>query len=146
MSTTIRFVIPGTPVAKARPRAFRAGNGVRMHTPERTVRYENLVAIEASHAMGADKPLLGPVAAFFDVALPVPQSWSKKKRAAALAGDVRPTSKPDVSNIAKSVEDGMNKIVYQDDSQITELVIRKRYAEKPALTVRITTLEGGADE
>jgi Holliday junction resolvase RusA-like endonuclease len=144
--TTVRFVIPGPPVAKGRPRAFRIGNGVRMHTPERTQRYENLVAIEADHAMAGEKPLLGPVAAFFDVALPVPASWSKKKRAAALAGDVRPTSKPDLSNLAKSVEDGMNKIVYRDDSQITELTIRKRYSEKPGLLVRITTLDEGSDD
>lgn len=140
--TTVRFVIPGPPVAKARPRAFRAGTGVRMHTPEKTQRYENLVAIEADHAMAGAKPLDGPVAAFFDVGLPVPASWSKKKRTAALSGEIRPTSKPDVSNIAKSVEDGMNKIVYHDDSQITELVIRKRYAEKPGLSVRVSTLEG----
>jgi Holliday junction resolvase RusA-like endonuclease len=40
----------------------------------------------------------------------------------------------------------MNKIVYRDDSQITELTIRKRYSEKPALSVRITTLDGGGDD
>ena len=47
----IAFEIPGPPVGKGRPRAFRAGAGVRMFTPEKTASYESLVKLAARQAM-----------------------------------------------------------------------------------------------
>ena len=69
-----------------------------------------------------------------------PASWSKKKRAAALAGELYPTTKPDIDNIAKSVGDGANGVVWVDDKQIVDLRVRRRYAETPCLAVYVTVL------
>jgi Holliday junction resolvase RusA-like endonuclease len=72
----------------------------------------------------------------FVAVFPVPDSWSAKKRAAALAGDIRPTKKPDLSNIQKALEDGMNAVVFKDDSQITESGGSKKiYGELPCVKV-----------
>lgn len=38
-----------------------------------------------------------------------------------------PSVKPDVGKLARSCEDSMTGIVYEDDAQITDLVIAKRY-------------------
>jgi Holliday junction resolvase RusA-like endonuclease len=38
------------------------------------------------------------------VELPVPTSWSNKRRLAALAGAIAPTSKPDIDNYVKTAE------------------------------------------
>lgn len=131
----IVFVVPGEPVGKGRPRAFRMGNGIRMHTPEKTTRYESLVALAARDAMAGRAPLEGPVA--FDLTLVTvpPASWSKKKRAAALAGEIRPTTKPDWDNVGKAICDALNGIAFLDDKQVTDACVRKRYGETPGARV-----------
>jgi Holliday junction resolvase RusA-like endonuclease len=68
----------------------------------------------------------------------VPASWSKRKRAAALEGEIKPTSRPDIDNFAKAATDGMNGIVYVDDAQIVRLDAQKHYAETPGLLVYVT--------
>ena len=82
-------------------------------------------------------PLEGPLSASMVVQLPVPASWSRKKRADALAGIIRPTSKPDADNYAKAALDAFNQIVFVDDSQVVDLSVRKIYAETPRLVVTV---------
>ena len=53
--------------------------------------------------------------------------------------------KPDVDNIAKAVLDALNGIAYDDDKQITSLVIDKKYGE-PRIDVSMGELnEQGTD-
>lgn len=63
-------------------------------------------------------------------------SWSQKKKDEAIGGYVRPTTKPDWENIAKTL-DGVNGVVWQDDSQIVEGVVRKFYGDNPGLHVEV---------
>jgi Holliday junction resolvase RusA-like endonuclease len=44
-----------------------------------------------------------------------------------LEGIERPCKKPDCDNILKAYFDAMNKIVYDDDSQIVEIYSKKVY-------------------
>jgi len=69
-----------------------------------------------------------------EAVLPIPASWSKSKRTAALLGGIRPKGKPDLSNIVKAIEDGCNGVIYMDDSQICSMTALKRYEsdDKPA--------------
>jgi Holliday junction resolvase RusA-like endonuclease len=69
-----------------------------------------------------------------EATMSIPLSWSKTKRQAALDGDVYP-SRPDVDNIAKTVLDGMNGVVYEDDAQVTHLKVNKKYAQEGSVTV-----------
>lgn len=48
-----------------------------------------------------------------------------------IKGEIRPTKKPDLDNVAKIICDGLNKIAYEDDSQIIDLTVTKYYAEIP---------------
>ena len=55
-------------------------------------------------------------------------------------GEILPCKKPDVSNIAKAVEDALNGLVYEDDAQICSLTVSKCYAlpgQEPCVYVRI---------
>lgn len=133
----IRFTVPGEPVGKGRPRAFRIGNSVRMHTPDKTARYENLVAMAAQQAMSGIALVDGAVEIELLLVTVPPASWSKKKRAAALAAEIRPTTKPDCDNVFKAIADACNGIVWVDDKQITDVVIRKRYGETPFANVLV---------
>ena len=131
MSDSVAFIIPGPPVGKGRPR-MAAG---RMYTPAKTANYEGLVAHEAAVAM-AGRPLLeGACSCSIQIVLPIPASWSKKKQAAALAGEIYPTVKPDVDNVIKAIFDGMNGVVWKDDVQACDGQQTKRYGATPMVRV-----------
>lgn len=152
----IRFTVPGAPVGKGRARAqplMRQGKPVMghggrpivvHHTPEKTVNFEGLVAHEGRAAMAGRSLLAGPVELLLRIDCAVPASWSKRKTAEALSGRVRPTKKPDSSNVLKAIEDGLNGVVWIDDVQVVEHVISKRYAAVPGVTVEIEELGGSA--
>ena len=61
----------------------------------------------------------------------------KKKHEAAYAGLIWPTTKPDVSNIVKGIEDALNGIWYKDDSQIVHEYSMKQYAREPGVIVKM---------
>jgi len=48
-----------------------------------------------------------------------------------------PTPKPDVLKLARSTEDAMTGIVWKDDSATVTLVLKKRYADKPGVSIYI---------
>lgn len=88
-------------------------------------------------------PLTCGVAFGVDVVLPIPKSWPKADKAAALAGIKLATSKPDLSNVVKAVEDGLNGVVWGDDSQIVRyLPSQKRYGLEPGVMVTVILLGG----
>lgn len=134
---SVTFTVPGVVRGKGRPRAARRGAFVRMYTDEKTVSYENLVKLAAVQAMASRTLLEGPLTAILRARFAPPASVSKVRQAAMLAGSIRPTTKPDLDNIAK-VLDGLNGIVFKDDAQIVSLMAVKIYAEAPGLDVEIT--------
>jgi len=99
-NNSVEFTVMGPPVPKARHRTYKG----KAYTPKKTLGYEKLVA---QHALRARtfahlRPFDGPVG------LKVVVSFADKRRR-------------DLSNVLKSLEDGMNKIIYDDDSQICEI-------------------------
>ena len=58
-----------------------------------------------------------------------------------LNNEIRPTVKPDVDNVVKSVLDALNKLIYKDDSQVTDLLVHKYYSEEEKLVLNITAFE-----
>lgn len=143
MSNVIKFTVPGAPVGKGRPKvSTRGGKFAKMYTPEKTANYETLVALAAQQAMVGRTLLAGPVEVQMAILLPIPASWSKKKQAAAIAGQVYPTKKPDADNVVKAIFDGINGVVWNDDVQACDIVVRKRYAETPGVQVLVKPIEG----
>lgn len=114
-------VVEGTIKGKARPRVF---NGHAM-TPKDTVSYENWVRFCYQQQDG--KHIDGPVKAVINVYHKVPKSYTKKRIKAIREGLEYPQKKPDADNIAKIILDSLNKIAYDDDSQVVELVVVKRW-------------------
>lgn len=137
MTAPVTIAIPGTPIGKGRPRHMRNGH---TYTPERTRNAEAYVRMLAAQEMAGRAPFPGPVALTLRAIMPVPASWSKKKQAAALAGEILPTRKPDLSNVLKLVEDGLNGIVIVDDVQIVDQSVQKRYGPQPLCVVTIEPL------
>lgn len=137
----VAFVVPGQPQGKGRPRIGKVGAHARMFTPPKTVAYQGLVALAAQQAMGRMTQMQGPVSVDLSLEFGVPASWSKGKRADALMDAIKPTVKPDADNVVKAVFDGLNGVLWRDDVQVTDLRVRKKYAEQPCVRVWV-----GAEE
>ncbi len=94
------ITIPGNPIPKGRPRAVKG----RIFTPQRTRDYEQLV---------------GQYAAL---------KWTREPTEARLFVSLRfyreNERRADFDNLTKSVLDGLQGVVYVDDSQIKEAHIR----------------------
>ena len=127
MTFMVTFMVEGTPVPKGRPRFARRGKFVSTYSPKTTVDYESKVSESAKLAMGASEPLETPVGAYIYITLPVPASYSKKRTQACLSGEERPTKKSDIDNYCKAIFDGMNGIVFVDDSLVVSLHATKVY-------------------
>ncbi len=127
MTFMVNFMVEGTPVPKGRPRFARRGKFVSTYSPKTTVDYETKVSEAARLAMGSSNPLQTPVGAYIYITLPIPASYSKKRIQACLSGEERPTKKSDIDNFCKAIFDGMNGIVFLDDSQVVSLHSTKVY-------------------
>ena len=127
--------VPGAPVAKGRPRMTKTGHA---YTPARTRNYEADLRVLARQRMQGKAPMVGPLSVEVTAYMPMPSSWPKWKKALVTeeGAFIRHTSKPDVDNLGKMI-DGLNGVVWVDDSQITELRILKRYALHPSMTITV---------
>lgn len=137
MTFMVTFMVEGTPVPKGRPRFARRGKFVSTYSPKTTVDYESKVSEAAKLAMAGSDPLETPVAAYIYITLPVPASYSKKRTTACLSGQERPTKKSDIDNYCKAVFDGMNGIVFLDDSLVVSLHATKVYGAVGMVEVMI---------
>lgn len=139
----IEFKIPGAPQGKARARTFYNSKMGRMNsiTPEKTVLYENLIkmsylTVEENKRMPFQELML-PLKVSITACFEPPKSVSKKNREKMLKGEILPTKKPDIDNIAKVVLDALNGIAYKDDTQVVSLEVRKIYSEEACVKVYI---------
>jgi len=141
MKITGTITIPGEPVAKGRPRVVRRGNHTRAITPPKTVAFESMVALVASEAWQGE-----PIAADVPVAVVIDAYFKRPKRlrrAKDPSGAIPHTKRPDGDNVAKAVLDGLDKAgIWHDDSQVTNLTIRKWYCAtvhrtEPRTVIRI---------
>ena len=133
----LTFEVPGDPHGKGRPKFARRGNFVQTYTDKKTTSYEDLVRFHANIAMVDLAPLESAVAVYIYIKLAVPKSYSKKRSEACLSGLERPTKKPDWDNVAKSICDAMNGIVYIDDTQIVDAHVTKVYAANAGVDVGV---------
>lgn len=132
----VKFMIPGEPKGKGRPRVERHGDRTVTRTPDDTIIYENLVRTEymrqcKGHRFPDDSQLDLRVIAYY----PIPSSKSKKQQRLMEDGTIRPTKKPDTDNVLKVIADSLNQVAYKDDAQVVDASVRKFYSRKPRTVV-----------
>lgn len=131
----IYFKVIGEPVGKGRPRFTRAGT---TYTPRKTAEYESLVRLEYERqCSGLPYPKGIPIKMEINAFFGIPRSTGVKSRERMRSGEIRPTKKPDVDNIAKIIADSLNGIAYHDDAQIVSCTVHKRYSSEPRVEVSI---------
>ena len=136
-----KAVVLGEPIAQGRPRFSRQGGLVKAYDPPRSRDYKQYIRLVARED-APEAPLTGAVLLSLKIYRAIPKSMPKKKREAALLGQLRPTTKPDVSNVLKGVEDALKGLWYADDSQIVGYgELGKWYAERPRIEVTMQEIE-----
>ena len=137
----IHISLPGPVRGKGRHRSriAKAKDGrqfISNYSDKPTVSYEGMLRSVAYVEMDCARLLDGPVMVKILAVFAVPASWSRRKRAEALDGTIRPTVKPDWDNIAK-LTDALNGIVWADDKQVVSATVRKVYGERPGLHIEV---------
>lgn len=126
MIDTIRFIVPGQPVPKARARVVRKP-GQRPHsfTPARTLWFERSVMAYAMSAIGAGR-------------LP---RWGAARVDVLILATFADNRRRDIDNVAKSVLDALNGVIWADDAQVDGLrIVRSLDRKNPQTEVVITRL------
>lgn len=142
--------LDGSPRGKGRPRFSNAGQFVRVYTDSGTRLYESRLKSAGIDAMAGKEPLDEAVSVSIHAFMEVPASWSAKKRAMALEGDIMPTSGIDLDNIVKIAADGLNyhpprfkgdklkrPIIWRNDANIVSMQAIKSYSAHPRLEIRV---------
>lgn len=137
----VEICVMGQPVAQGRPKFSRICGHVTAYDPEKSKNYKALVRSEAQRIYEMDKtfsPIDGPCYMTLTVGRSVPKSWSKKMKAMAIRGEIRPTSKPDLDNYVKGILDAINTVIVKDDSRIVGINAIKIYQSNPGVDIVIT--------
>lgn len=129
---TMRFEVFGEVIGKGRPRFTKSG---RTYTPKKTLDYERAIkrAYLNKYTYLSKRSLRIKICAYLEVA----KSHSNIKKQKILDNELQCTKKPDIDNITKIVLDALNKVAYQDDTQVVELVAIKRWSNESRLKVII---------
>lgn len=87
------------------------------------------------------EPLSGPIEMHLTFFLPIPVSASRVKRTQMLNAVILPTKRPDFDNLAYLVTNALKNLIYLDDSQVTDCMIRKRYSDRPRTVIKIIPID-----
>jgi len=139
---TITFHVDGEPRPKGSTKAFavKTRNGMRAVVTEdnkRTRPWAALVRDAAQQIIGSELAFVRGVPVRLSVVFTLPRPVSLPKRVTA------PTKKPDLDKLARAVKDALTGVMWQDDSQVVELVVRKRYAcgiERPGAIAEVRSI------
>lgn len=115
------------PVAKERPRMTSGGV---VYTPKNTREFEKMVSMFWKKKYGGDITFSEKI----PLGLTIVFQYPKKNK------DIWKTTKPDLSNLIKSVEDALNNCAYKDDNQISFINSSKIYGEKYSIKIIINEL------
>jgi Holliday junction resolvase RusA-like endonuclease len=131
----VTVVLLGEPIPWARTRINSRG---ALFTPTRQRNNAAALKLAAQQVMANRLPFDCPVRIDLQAEFLIPSSWSQRKQSTALRGEIRPGKRPDLSNIAKQVEDAFNTVVFRDDALIVEYgLLRKVYSRSPKLVVTV---------
>lgn len=135
----LKFTIPITPVAQKRARHAVRGNHACAYK-HKDQRSAEQVLNTFLKDFQPTQPLIGPLVLGVRAYLPIPKSKTKKFKAAAQAGEIRPIVKPDMDNILKHIKDCMSQMRYwEDDKQVVEYLpgTGKYYSDNPRWEIEL---------
>jgi|GEM_PF-169004 len=138
-SRSLAFTIPIVPKPQMRARHAKRGKFSTTHKDKKQVANEETLNTFLMRHM-PETPLVGPLVLRVKAFLPIPKSKSKKFKAEALRGEIRPIVKPDMDNILKHIKDCMSQMrFWEDDKQVVEYLpgTGKYYSDQPRWEIEL---------
>lgn len=129
------FEVPGKVKGKGRPRVNTTT--AIAYTPTKTKEYEELIKQYFILKYRKINPLENRIKVTIQAYFSIPKNTNKIQKEEMLKGNISPTKKPDIDNIAKIVLDALNKLAFKDDNQITKLNLEKIYSEEEKVFIKI---------
>ena len=137
-ASMIEIIVPAVPVAEPRKRTRVVGNFATHYTPTDSPvnAFKATVKLATQMAIASRSSFTGPVAIDLLFAFPrtAGQVWAKKPMPRLMH-----TKKPDADNLAKSVLDALNGLLWIDDAQVCSLTVTKVICsgdERPFVRIR----------
>ena len=106
-------------------------SGKRHFTDKKSAAYKRAIGWAITPLL--KEPFRGAVHLDLDFVFPIPKSWSKAKK----MNPPPHTSRPDRDNLEKAIGDALNGIAWDDDAQICDGNVRKRYGTEPGIFIKI---------
>lgn len=133
MQRKIEFVVPVQPLPQGRPRARRIGAGIQIYNPvnKKMKEYREKFVVEAEKV----KPVSWDETAPFELIIHF-RFGAADNPTQHLGLPVPFVKRPDLDNLVKPVQDALNGILWEDDSQIINLVTHKYYTAVESVTPR----------
>ena len=140
----MRIELAGTPISKMRHRYYVKHGAIVTYNPQsdddKSMRWRLEISLrDAINAKDSDAKLLSQCNAYkvdIEFHLPLPKNASKSQENQYLwYGDAN--IKPDIDNLVKFYLDAANGILWQDDKQIIELNVIKKYSQKPKTIINV---------
>lgn len=129
------FEVEGDILGKERPRVnMYTGN---VYTPNKTKKYEEYIQQCFCIKYPNYEPIINRTEIEIIAYIKIPTYCSKKKQLQMKEGEITPTKKPDVDNIAKVILDALNTFAFIDDNQVSKISVEKRYDDKEWLSIHI---------
>jgi Holliday junction resolvase RusA-like endonuclease len=138
----ITITVPGTPIGKARARAAVRHGRITHYLPANSRSYEDAIKLAGWREMRGKQPFDVPVHLELNFVFEPPPSWSASRKAAAIAGEIAHTARPDVDNIAKSWLDGLNRVVITDDKLVVKVTASKCFGPSAYAVCIVRPAEG----
>ena len=126
----MKIIFNSPPEAKARPRSGKHG----FYDPKAAV--QKVHEWEAKTQIGRQgllKPIESPICLGMTLYVPMPKTWSKKRKE-TLFGKPVPT-KPDLDNYLKFYMDALKGSLYKDDNLVTQSFQEKIYSDDPRVEI-----------
>lgn len=130
------FEVIGIPVPQAQTRFIRK-TGIAYNPSSKDIKQLQWQV----RPYAPPEPLGGPIEMHLTFYLPIPKSTSRKATVQMQNEVILPTKKPDFDNLAYLVTNALKGIIYVDDSQVTDCIIRKRYSDKPRTVIKIIPID-----
>lgn len=138
----LAFFLPIVPTAQQRPRHAHNGNFSRTYKSKTQEDNERtLEALLMQHR--PETPITAPVRLSVVATFPIPATWPKKRKQAALRGELNHVTKPDLDNLMKQIKDCITRLrFWEDDKQVCQYGhCVKKYSDNPGWSVIIQPLE-----
>ncbi len=153
MSRVLEFTVVGLPQTKGSTKSFaytpKGGGRPRVKTMndnpknrgwQQTIAQAAAIELQRSQHAGC-RFTEGPVMLAVVFYLPRPKALLTKRNAGLPIPHVK---KPDTDKLARACKDALTGVVWTDDSQVTDLIARKRYCAAgtfPRVVIRVRAAE-----